>query len=133
MAKWFGLILAFCVVLVGGIAVWRSLHHTPPVQGAAAPAPGPAGAMDARQAPARDEGEGCSGSPTFTEAARENAQSAASLQWAPYGRPETGWMIYWPLIAKEVGAGCGPSTTAFATSCMPAGGLPRWMVRVSGA
>lgn len=113
MAKWLGLILALCVVLVGAIAVWRSLHSSMP-QEAAAPTPAPAGAVGARENPVRDVGEGCAGNSVYDEAAARNAQSAQFLEWTPYGRAETGWMIYSPMIAREIGAGCGPSTTVFA-------------------
>ncbi|MBX3481870.1 D-alanyl-D-alanine carboxypeptidase family protein, partial [Phenylobacterium sp.] len=40
----------------------------------------------------------------------------ATLAWAPFGRAETGWEIYVPLIQHEIGAACGPETEAFAAA-----------------
>ncbi len=48
------------------------------------------------------------------DAARLNAASLRTLPWAPFGRPETGWEIYSPLIAHEIASGCAPDTPAFA-------------------
>lgn len=50
----------------------------------------------------------------WAPAARGNAQSLRTLQWAPFGRPEVGWETYAPLIQKEIDTVCGPTTEAFA-------------------
>jgi hypothetical protein len=44
-----------------------------------------------------------------------NLAGLRSLSFAPFGRPETGWEVYAPLIAHEIGTRCGPQTPAFAT------------------
>ena len=49
-------------------------------------------------------------------AAVANTASLRTLVWAPYGRTETGWEVYAPLITREIGATCGPATAAFAAS-----------------
>jgi hypothetical protein len=116
MARVFSLIILLAVLLTGGVAVWRSLHGGSTASPAAETqsARAPAGAMGARASAVVDDGPGCEGSPTFAEAARRNAETAESLSWSPFGRAEQGWRIYWPLVAHEIGAGCGPSTPAFA-------------------
>jgi hypothetical protein len=118
MARVFSLIIVLAVLLTGGVAVWRSLHAgskttaTSDAQSTQAPA----GAMGARASAAVDDGPGCQGPAAFVDAARHNSETAQSLSWAPFGREEQGWRIYWPLVAHEIGAGCGPSTTAFAAA-----------------
>ena len=60
-------------------------------------------------------------------AAASNTHSLGALIWAPFGRPETGWAIYAPLIAQEIGAACAPGSRGFAarlTSWQRAHDLP---------
>jgi len=77
----------------------------PPVTPAPIPAPpAPAGA--------------CNGGPIA--AARANAASLESLAWAPFGRTETGWATYAPLVGREIRSGCAPETPGFA------GALATW-------
>jgi LAS superfamily LD-carboxypeptidase LdcB len=47
-------------------------------------------------------------------AASQNAASMHNLSWAPFGRAETGWDVYGPLIAREIGATDKPDSAAFA-------------------
>ena len=54
----------------------------------------------------------CSDGPA--EAARANAASLQTLAWAPFGRSETGWATYAPLIAREIHTACAPDTPGFA-------------------
>jgi len=118
MARIFGLLIAVGVLLVGGIAVWRSLHSTaPPSREAgrvAVEIPPPSGESGAKVVLAQTDGPDCRGEVTFDDAARRNAVSAASLRWSPFGRAEVGWTTYWPLIAHEIGAGCSPASAVFA-------------------
>lgn len=87
----------------------------PTVAAAEAPPPSPAAATP----PARtttvvtSETTDCSGPAAV--AARTNAASADGLAWSPFGRPEVGWRIYAPLIAREIGSRCPPETPEFAT------------------
>jgi len=53
-------------------------------------------------------------------AAAANAASLSSLAWSPFGKPETGWEIYAPRIAAEIGTGCAPGSDGFAAA------LARW-------
>ena len=45
-----------------------------------------------------------------------NAISVYSLEWAPFGSGESGWETYLPLIQKELGTDCPPSTQDFAAT-----------------
>lgn len=45
-----------------------------------------------------------------------NAISVYSLEWAPFGPSESGWETYLPLIQKELGTDCSPSTQDFAAA-----------------
>src|SRR5437868_6876896 len=116
MARIFGLLIAIGVLLVGGIASWRSLHSAtlqPRDEGrVAVEIPPPSGAPGVVLA--QTDGPDCKGQVTFDDAARRNATSAGSLRWSPFGRAEVGWVTYWPLIAHEIGAGCSPASPVFA-------------------
>lgn len=49
-------------------------------------------------------------------AAEVNARSLQALAWAPFGRVETGWEIYVPLIQHEIRTGCPPGSEGFAAA-----------------
>jgi hypothetical protein len=53
-------------------------------------------------------------------AAAANAASLWALQWSPFGRAETGWAIYEPLIANDIGSACPAASPGFAAA------LARW-------
>ena len=53
--------------------------------------------------------------PGFESAAQANGLTEATLVWAPFHRPETGWEIYAPRVSQEIGATCAPDTPAFAS------------------
>jgi len=72
---------------------------------ATAQAPGPLGAISAD---CRSDG--------WTEAARSNAGSLRTLAWAPFGRQETGWEIYVPLIQAELRTACPADSEGFAAA-----------------
>lgn len=44
-----------------------------------------------------------------------NAAGLSTLVWAPFGRQETGWVVYYPRIAVELGTTCAAVTPGFAT------------------
>lgn len=52
----------------------------------------------------------------LTDAARQNDQSLRRLAFAPFHRAETGWEVYAPLMAHEIGTRCGPDSAAFASA-----------------
>ena len=47
-------------------------------------------------------------------AAELNAASLTQMAWAPFGRPETGWAIYEPLVANELETSCAAESPGFA-------------------
>lgn len=87
-------------------------------------------------APAHPPGAGAMGSPTqtaggatprgpvsadcrtpgWTAAAETNAGSLRILAWAPFGRQETGWEIYVPLIQTEIRTTCPADSEGFAAA-----------------
>lgn len=52
----------------------------------------------------------------WTAAAEVNAASLTGLAWSPFGRPETGWEIYVPLIQREIATDCPPVTEGFSAA-----------------
>jgi hypothetical protein len=92
------------------------------------PAPPPRGtpgavsyAPPARPTPAALAGS-CQAHAAFDAAAHANTSSAALAQWSVFGRPETGWQTYVPLIDNELGIACPPTSQAFAAA------LAAWQV-----
>jgi LAS superfamily LD-carboxypeptidase LdcB len=63
---------------------------------------------------ARAANDACSVGPAA--AAQANAASLMTMEWAPFRRPETGWAIYAPLIAQEIGTTCPPDSAGFAAA-----------------
>lgn len=62
----------------------------------------------------------CAEPAAFVAAASANGSSLETLDWAPFRRPERGWSIYAPVIAREIGAACPPASPGFAAR------LARW-------
>lgn len=52
----------------------------------------------------------------WSEAAEVNATTLTTLAWAPFGRAETGWEIYVPLIQHEIATACPPDSEGFAAA-----------------
>lgn len=50
----------------------------------------------------------------FEDAASANSITLYAMQWTPFGPAEMGWETYVPLIQKELGTGCDPTSAAFA-------------------
>lgn len=74
--------------------------------------------------PSRPEppGQGCAAA-GWAAAVKANAGSLDTLAWSPFGRSETGWGAYAPLIAHEAGTPCGAATPGFAAA------YARWQAR----
>jgi len=65
--------------------------------------------------PARaQEAEVCDASSEWDGAAFANAMSLTTLEWTPFDRMEWGWETYLPLIQREIGSRCAPSSGRFA-------------------
>ncbi|MDB5442131.1 MAG: D-alanyl-D-alanine carboxypeptidase [Phenylobacterium sp.] len=98
------------VAVVAVVVVLRVTSHGPAL--APTPATAPMVLPPPKPAPMRTA-EACDVA-AWRAAADANAQSLDALAWSPFGRPETGWTIYAPLIAREIGTGCAPQTPGFA-------------------
>lgn len=82
--------------------------------------------------PARaQEAEVCDAAADWDGAAFANAMSLNTLEWAPFNAMEWGWETYLPLIQREIGSRCAPSSGRFAQALaafqaryqMPANGI----------
>ena len=62
------------------------------------------------------DAEDCESGNAPTGAAAINAASLTSVAWTPFGRAETGWEIYAPRVAVEIGTACAPSSRRFAAA-----------------
>lgn len=52
----------------------------------------------------------------WVAATEANTTSLTSLVWSPFGRGETGWEIYAPLIQREIATDCAPVSEGFAAA-----------------
>ena len=125
---WLGFIWAACLAMGGVVALValtpeRAAVSPAPVvsQEAARPAEAPPALVEAstRAPPDPVVPANCL-SPGYEAAAQINGESLRALPWQPFHRPETGWEIYAPRIAHEIGAACPPSSSGFAAA------LARW-------
>jgi len=132
------------VIVVLGLVVLRvtSCAPTPPPRVAPKPpaavvTPGPPPKPAPPPAPPTPD---CDSGPAA--AAHANTASLQTLAWAPFGRPETGWETYAPLIAREIHTRCEPGSPGFAAALaawqadqqMPADGImdPAVFARMKG-
>ncbi len=60
--------------------------------------------------------ETCAEPRAYEAAAAANGERILTLPFAPFGRPETGWAAYAPLIMAEIGTACPPESNAFAAA-----------------
>lgn len=60
------------------------------------------------------------GGEAWGSAAKANAGTLRTLDWAPFARPEAGWETYAPVLQREIGSACPPETPGFAAA------LARW-------
>jgi D-alanyl-D-alanine dipeptidase len=58
--------------------------------------------------------EDCARSGPYSQAAARNAASLDTVDWAPFGRAETGWRTYGPVVAAAAGTVCAPTSPGFA-------------------
>lgn len=56
----------------------------------------------------------------FKAASADNTTGLTTTSVTPFGKVETGWAIYAPLVAREIETACDPETPAFAAA------LSRW-------
>ena len=58
----------------------------------------------------------CGPAPRFITASYLNSRSVMTAAWSVFGRPETGWAIYAPLTAQEIGVDCPADAQGFAAA-----------------
>lgn len=81
--------------------------------------------------PARaQEAEVCDATAEWDGAAFANAMSLTTLEWAPFSSIEWGWETYLPLVQREIGSRCAPSSGRFAEAL--AGFQARYQLPASG-
>ncbi len=114
-----GVVAGLGALALGGAALWLRFAppmDVPPLRPAVAPpvaaAPPPGAAIEGPPALPRDAD--CRSGPGREAEAAANAATLETAAWSPSGPVETGWAAYAPLAAREVGAACGPGSTAFA-------------------
>ena len=100
-------VLALLFLAGLGLVAWIAFDPAPDRGGGPPARPRPA--VEWPAAPAD-----CGAHPAFAQAAALNAISLTSAAWSVFGRPETGWEIYAPLTAQEIGSVCPPDTPGFA-------------------
>nr|WP_295658753.1 M15 family metallopeptidase [Polymorphobacter sp.] len=61
--------------------------------------------------------------PAPVGASAANVASLGTLAWSPFGRPETGWTVYYPRVAVELGTTCPVASEGFAAK------LADWQAR----
>jgi zinc D-Ala-D-Ala carboxypeptidase len=61
-----------------------------------------------------ESSEACQAKPAFAAEAQLNAQTLRTAGWSAFGRPETGWEVYVPLTAHEIGTRCAADSSGFA-------------------
>jgi D-alanyl-D-alanine carboxypeptidase len=83
-------------------------HPPPPAPLGTASAPGTQSPQGPVSADCRSAG--------WTAAARANSGSLRTLAWLPFGRAETGWEVYAPMIQNEIRTACGPDSEGFAAA-----------------
>jgi D-alanyl-D-alanine carboxypeptidase len=94
------------LVVFGGQVAWRAWTGPSLLSAAAAP-------LALRAAP-RDPARPCEQARGFEAAAADDAQSLTTAAWSVFGRAESGWEVYAPLVAQEIGSACAPGSTGFA-------------------
>lgn len=105
-ASW-TLLMALCLGLLC-LAVWRSCTRQTGL-------PAPTSLAERRLSPLAFS-RSCQAPTALAGAAVENARTEATAAWSVFGRSETGWAIYEPLVAHEVRTPCPANTTAFAAA-----------------
>lgn len=119
--------LGLLAIAAGGVWLWAvwptpSPRPEPPSDQAGYLPPQHVPSIDppSRPPPLVGAPETCDGTDAPETAAAVNAASLSTLAWSPFGKPETGWEIYAPRIAAEIGTTCGPGSNGFASA------LARW-------
>lgn len=109
-------LIALLILAVIGLGVVYRVTHHPASRLAPALASAPAPDRQATASPSADLAPlGCDAA-AWRAAAQVNARSLVSLQWSPFGQPETGWSVYAPAVGRLIGSQCPPQTAGFAAA-----------------
>ncbi|HWE99546.1 MAG TPA: M15 family metallopeptidase [Caulobacteraceae bacterium] len=122
------LVGVIAILAIAAYFIWRAPSTRPAGAPQAAPAPAPAPARPASlttpaatapavpvPATASVQSADCA-SPAWNGAAAANKASLYTLAWSPFGKAETGWATYVPLISREIGAHCPADSPGFAAA-----------------
>jgi hypothetical protein len=124
--------LGLLAIAVGGFGLWvwwpGAAPDAPSSQGSGAPPPEVSGpryipSIDPPSTPLAGAPplvggapEACDGGAAPASASAVNGASLTTLAWTPFDHAETGWEIYAPRVAAEIGTTCGPATPRFAAA-----------------
>jgi hypothetical protein len=106
------LVTAFLLYSLGLLA-WRSCIRQP-AGPAHLTAAGPAVSLAPPGPAARLPAASCDQPAAFALAALQNGLTRTTAPWSVFGRAETGWAIYEPLAAHEIGTACPADSARFA-------------------
>lgn len=106
-------LLASAAALVLLLLVFLRVTGCAPLQGVKPPGQPPAGQAQSPGFAPRPISTECRVD-GWTAAAQANAASLPALPWSPFGRAETGWEIYVPLIQQEIATACPADSEGFA-------------------
>ena len=115
-------VVSIAFVLVLGQLGWRALQQRTARPGGIlnASQAQPAGRLELSVASSPVRPTDCTSGGDFAVPAASNADSLTTAQASPFGRPESGWEIYAPLISYEINTRCPPQSPGFAAA------LARW-------
>ena len=108
----YGVLACAIAIVLSGFSPQSSSRPAPAKVGTA---PRPSGPVASRASPlahAPDRPEACASGPA--DKARQNGEGMSILTFSAFHRVVTGWEIYEPLIARELGTRCGGATPTFA-------------------
>lgn len=108
LGRFAGMAGVLALLALAALIGWGILSPPPAPKGPAPTASAPRAPAPARPGPGAP---GCGGEDA---AAQANARSADDAAWSPFGRPERGWRVYAPLVAREIAADCPPESAGFA-------------------
>lgn len=112
--RWIVLLMGVIAAALTVVGIFAPRHPLPASQPVVA-LPEPAAFA---RAPDRgpSSSERCDDAPAFVSAAARNAEDIDGLDFSPFNRPETGWRIYAPQVAAEIGSTCAFDSPGFANA-----------------
>jgi hypothetical protein len=116
--RWIVLAAVLVAAAILGVGLFMPTAREPVGAGPSFASGLPAEPLPASMAPgySAPRVENCADVPRFAEAAARNAVDIDALVFAPFRRPETGWRVYAPHIAVEIGSTCAYGSSGFANA-----------------